>query len=200
MTTPARPYVRHVCAAHQREPSSCLAHGRGCPAASIRPVAAGSPEGIRLAERARHTLSRSPTLWVQTAFAAGPIWWHGCTPDGSVALAVSAENPLAAGLPGRQCDLPTIVAAAEVGPAGGPDRVPHRAWLTGWLRETDELEVTWLNRLITAQTGGPQVNRHIPDLALLVVDVAEVLVPEGQGPEVIHSVDLADYALATPSC
>jgi len=151
-----------------------------------------------LAEQARATLRRPSTVWVKTAHVAGPVAWHATTPEGSVALALSAENNLVADLQRQLGDLPAVLAAAELGPAGTPDRVLHRVWLAGWLRNAWAPEVEELTRLVTGRGPCPHVARRVPDLRVLVLDVTEILVPEGRGSEAIYSVDLIDYALASP--
>lgn len=196
MTPGFRPYIRHVCAAHQRGTRCCPAHGRACPLTSVHAVEPGSAEGARLADQARITLAHSPTLWVQTAHAAYPVGRHGATAEGSVAMALCADNPLVGDVNRQRREVPAVVAAAELGPAGPPDRVRSRAWLSGWLRETHPFEFEDLTRVITATVRGPQVTRRPRDLRLLVFDVTEVLVPEGVGAETIFSIDLTDYALA----
>lgn len=196
MTDPARPYVRHVCAAHQRESATCIAHGQPCPLTGVRSVEPGSPAGTRLAAQARHTMRRSPTLWVQTAHASGPVGWHATTAQGSIVLGLGEQNPLVLDVTRRHGDVPAVAAAAELGPAGGPDRVLHRTWLAGWLRETSPLEFEELTRLLIGSVRGPYVAQRLPGLKVQLMDVAEVLVPEGAGSVVVHSVDLTDYALA----
>jgi len=194
----SRAYVRHVCAAHQHKSVCCLAHGAVCPLTSASLLQPGAPDRVRLAEQARATLRRSSTVWVQTAYVAGPIAWHATTAEGSVALALSAENHLITDLERQLGDVPAVLAAAELGPAGSPDRVLHRVWLAGWLRKAWVPEVEELIRLITGQGRCPHVARRVLDLRVLVLDVTEILVPEGRGPDAIYSVDLIDYALASP--
>lgn len=199
MSEPPRPYVRHVCAAHQRSHAACPAHGGECPGRLIRAIARGTEDSVRLAQRARDTLAHSPTLWVQTAHVAGPQAWHTTTAQGWIGLALSAANPLVNDVRQHGCPIPAVVAAAELGPAAGPDRVLHRAWLAGWLRAADPLEFEEVTRLITGAVRGLHVTRRIPEPTALLVEVAEVLVPEGHEDRVLCSVDLTDYALAISS-
>lgn len=196
MTEPARPYVRHVCAAHQRTSPTCIVHGQPCPLSVVSAVEPGSAESTRLASLARKTLQRSPTVWVQTAYAAGPVGWPASTSQGSVVLGLNVDNSLVPEVARRGSDVPAILAAAELGPAGKPDRIMHRAWLAGWLRETSPLEFEELTRVLIGTVRGPHVAQRLPGLKVLLMDVAEVLVPQGAGSGAIHSVDLTDYALA----
>lgn len=196
MTESSRPPVRQVGAAHQSQTPCHRTHAHDSPAGRVRTVEPGWPEGTRLAEQVRATLSRSPTLWVQTAHVAGPVGWHGLTPIGSVVLGIHAQHSLVADVRRHGLEVSGVVAAAELGPAGMPDRVLHRAWLAGWLREVDGFEFDEMARLATGTVRGPHVARRLPQLRVLVLDVAEVLVPEGAGSEAIYSVDLTDYALA----